>query len=210
MTALRARFDGGTGPFDPTLVALAEACYADAAQRSDVVLLHGDLHHENVLAAGREPWLVIDPKGIVLTNHHVIEGASEIRLALGDGRGVVDGINMGVATCSSWKLWTVMPYMVNANLFYGNIQYMMNKAKFDALTAEEARLRIAAQLPQVKIHKAQVPVVGGAFLSFLRIELHIHHRPADLRLFHVLPVQGDRDFVGTFQSVADDHMTTSL
>ncbi|MDH5453200.1 MAG: C4-dicarboxylate ABC transporter substrate-binding protein, partial [Paracoccaceae bacterium] len=37
-------------------------------------------------------------------------------------RGVVDGINMGVATYSSWKLWTVMPYMVNANLFYGNIQ----------------------------------------------------------------------------------------
>ena len=47
-------------------------------------------------------------------------------------RGVVDGINMGVATYSSWKLWTVMPYMVNANLFYGNIMYMMNKDKFDS------------------------------------------------------------------------------
>ncbi len=52
-------------------------------------------------------------------------------------RGVVDGINMGVATYSSWKLWTVMPYMVNANLFYGNIQYMINKDKFDAMTADE-------------------------------------------------------------------------
>jgi TRAP-type C4-dicarboxylate transport system substrate-binding protein len=52
-------------------------------------------------------------------------------------RGVVDGINMGVATYSSWKLWTVMPYMVNANLFYGNVNYMMNKDKYDALTAEE-------------------------------------------------------------------------
>ncbi|MCW3782633.1 TRAP transporter substrate-binding protein DctP [Defluviimonas salinarum] len=52
-------------------------------------------------------------------------------------RGVVDGINMGVATYSSWKLWDVMPHMVNANLFYGNIIYMMNKDKFDALTAEE-------------------------------------------------------------------------
>lgn len=49
-------------------------------------------------------------------------------------RGVVDGINMGVATYSSWKLWGVMPYMVNANLFYGNIIYMMNKAKFDGLS----------------------------------------------------------------------------
>lgn len=59
-------------------------------------------------------------------------------------RGVVDGINMGVATYSSWKLWTVMPYMVNANLFYGNIQYMMNKAKFDALTAEEQAALVEA------------------------------------------------------------------
>lgn len=49
-------------------------------------------------------------------------------------RGVVDGINMGVATYSSWKLWSVMPYMVNANLFYGNIMYMMNKNKFDSLS----------------------------------------------------------------------------
>jgi TRAP-type C4-dicarboxylate transport system substrate-binding protein len=52
-------------------------------------------------------------------------------------RGVVDGINMGVATYSSWKLWDVMPHMINANLFYGNIIYMMNKAKFDALTPDE-------------------------------------------------------------------------
>lgn len=52
-------------------------------------------------------------------------------------RGVVDGINMGVATYSSWKLWGVMPYMVNANLFYGNIIYMMNKEKFDSLSAAD-------------------------------------------------------------------------
>jgi TRAP-type transport system periplasmic protein len=52
-------------------------------------------------------------------------------------RGVVDGINMGVATYSSWKLWGVMPYMVNANLFYGNIQYMMNRTKFESLSAED-------------------------------------------------------------------------
>lgn len=49
-------------------------------------------------------------------------------------RGVVDGINMGVATYSSWKLWTVQPHMVNADLFYGNVMYMMNKAKFDGLS----------------------------------------------------------------------------
>ncbi len=52
-------------------------------------------------------------------------------------RGVVDGINMGVATYSSWKLWTVQPHMINANLFYGNVMYMMNKAKFDGLSPED-------------------------------------------------------------------------
>jgi len=59
-------------------------------------------------------------------------------------RGVVDGINMGVATYSSWQLWGVMPYMVNANLFYGNMQYMMNKAKFDSLTPEQQEAVTAA------------------------------------------------------------------
>ncbi|WP_282605508.1 hypothetical protein [Pelagibius sp. Alg239-R121] len=59
-------------------------------------------------------------------------------------RGVVDGINMGVATYSSWKLWSVMPYMVNANLFYGNVSYMMNKSKFDSLSPEDQKAVLEA------------------------------------------------------------------
>jgi TRAP-type transport system periplasmic protein len=60
-------------------------------------------------------------------------------------RGVVDGINMGVATYSAWKLWGVMPHMVKANLFYGNIQYMISKRKFDALSpADQKALEAAA------------------------------------------------------------------
>jgi len=31
---------------------------------TDGVLIHGDLHYDNVLAASREPWLVIDPKPV--------------------------------------------------------------------------------------------------------------------------------------------------
>ncbi len=60
-------------------------------------------------------------------------------------RGVVDGINMGVATYSAWKLWGVMPHMVQSNLFYGNIQYMISKRKFDALSpADQKALQSAA------------------------------------------------------------------
>ncbi len=32
---------------------------------SQKFLLHGDLHHENILSAEREPFLVIDPKGLI-------------------------------------------------------------------------------------------------------------------------------------------------
>jgi streptomycin 6-kinase len=41
-------------------LSLAEDLVADPA--SVGVIVHGDLHHHNVLAADREPWLVIDPK----------------------------------------------------------------------------------------------------------------------------------------------------
>jgi len=34
------------------------------ASAPTTVLLHGDLHHGNILTARREPWLAIDPKGI--------------------------------------------------------------------------------------------------------------------------------------------------
>ena len=64
-TRLRKRFGGGTGPFPAKLVDQAESLFREllsSAQPS--VLLHGDLHHCNILAARRRPWLAIDPKGV--------------------------------------------------------------------------------------------------------------------------------------------------
>jgi streptomycin 6-kinase len=40
----------------------AAAVLGDLVDSADRVLLHTDLHYENVLAGEREPWLVIDPK----------------------------------------------------------------------------------------------------------------------------------------------------
>lgn len=63
---LRARFQGGTGPFPPLLVERAERVFQQAAREDNVsILLHGDMHPRNILAAEREPWLAIDPKGVV-------------------------------------------------------------------------------------------------------------------------------------------------
>ena len=63
---LRRHFGGGTGPMPSALVERAEALCAELIpSQAEPALLHGDLHHFNVLAARRQPWLAIDPKGAV-------------------------------------------------------------------------------------------------------------------------------------------------
>jgi len=63
---IRKRFDGGTGPLPAGLTARAESLFAELlASSGPPVVLHGDLHHGNILSATRAPWLAIDPKGVV-------------------------------------------------------------------------------------------------------------------------------------------------
>jgi streptomycin 6-kinase len=63
---LRRRYDGGTGPLPAPLVEQAEYLFAElCASMAAPVVLHGDLHHDNIVAATRAPWLAIDPKGVV-------------------------------------------------------------------------------------------------------------------------------------------------
>jgi streptomycin 6-kinase len=38
---------------------------AIASEPAEEMLLHGDLHHDNILSSEREGWLAIDPKGVV-------------------------------------------------------------------------------------------------------------------------------------------------
>jgi streptomycin 6-kinase len=53
-------------PFERRLLdAAIESLEALAPTQGEQVLLHQDLHGGNVLAAAREPWLVIDPKPLV-------------------------------------------------------------------------------------------------------------------------------------------------
>jgi len=63
---LRTRFGGGCGPLPASLVEQAEGLFADLLpSMGEVVVLHGDLHHDNILSAERQPWLALDPKGVV-------------------------------------------------------------------------------------------------------------------------------------------------
>ena len=63
---LRVHYGGGTGPLPERLVAKAERLFPELLSTMEApVLLHGDLHHENILRASRQPWLAIDPKGVI-------------------------------------------------------------------------------------------------------------------------------------------------
>jgi streptomycin 6-kinase len=56
----------GGGPLPRDLVARAGGLMRElCASATETVVLHGDLHHDNILRATREPWLAIDPHGIV-------------------------------------------------------------------------------------------------------------------------------------------------
>lgn len=63
---LYKEFDGSTGPFPSAQVEKAERLFVDLqASAAPPVLLHGDLHHWNILSAQRQPWLILDPKGVL-------------------------------------------------------------------------------------------------------------------------------------------------
>jgi streptomycin 6-kinase len=49
----------------PWIVRALDRASELAAEAEPEYLLHGDLHHMNILSDQREPWLAIDPKGVV-------------------------------------------------------------------------------------------------------------------------------------------------
>ncbi len=63
---LRQHYNGGNGPFPKALLEEAETLYAElCASMSEPMLLHGDLHQDNILSSERDGWLAIDPKGLI-------------------------------------------------------------------------------------------------------------------------------------------------
>ena len=63
---LRQHYQGGNGPFPQAMLEEAETLYAKlSASMAEPMLLHGDLHQDNILSSERNGWLAIDPKGLI-------------------------------------------------------------------------------------------------------------------------------------------------
>ena len=71
----------------------ARGAIRQLSRDTGTTMLHGDLHFDNVLAATREPWLVIDPKGwrgtpafetftVIAGHHEELEAHSNLPRAL--------------------------------------------------------------------------------------------------------------------------------
>ncbi|GGF37217.1 streptomycin 6-kinase [Marmoricola endophyticus] len=100
-------------------VSIGRSFAADPA--TDGVLVHGDLHYENVLAGDREPWLAIDPKPVSGDPHFEVapllwnrfdEVAGDVRRALrARFHAVVDA---GGLDEDRARDWVVLRMMCNA------------------------------------------------------------------------------------------------
>jgi streptomycin 6-kinase len=56
----------GAGTIPPDLIGRAISCFQDlASSQGPRRLLHGDLHHHNILFDDRRGWVAIDPKGVI-------------------------------------------------------------------------------------------------------------------------------------------------
>ncbi|WP_053366445.1 aminoglycoside phosphotransferase family protein [Bacillus sp. FJAT-27245] len=60
----RAMFPKGGEPIPFKAVDTAAAFFKELAELGEEQLLHGDLHHENILYAEGRGWVAIDPKGV--------------------------------------------------------------------------------------------------------------------------------------------------
>ncbi|MGZ6387830.1 MAG: aminoglycoside phosphotransferase family protein [Ktedonobacterales bacterium] len=63
---VREMHGGGAGPLPEGMLSRAEGLAVELLASAPYErVLHGDLHHDNIVSAQRVPWLAIDPKGLV-------------------------------------------------------------------------------------------------------------------------------------------------
>ncbi|KQX64900.1 MULTISPECIES: aminoglycoside phosphotransferase family protein [unclassified Paenibacillus] len=81
----------GLGPITKEILQEAVDTYRSMNAMPDKpFLLHGDLHHYNILMAAREPWLAIDPKGLIGDREYDVIQYLLNKLPIGDSTHVIE------------------------------------------------------------------------------------------------------------------------
>lgn len=123
--SMRTSWERCGRPFERRLLDAAESYLADLPPSADEALLvHLDLHAGNVLRAGREPWLAIDPKPLlaeralaaapVVRGPELGHGPRQVRRRLD---AVVDGLGLDPQRARAWTVahtlaWAFGPHGV--------------------------------------------------------------------------------------------------
>ncbi len=103
-------------------LSLGRDLIADPA--STGVIVHGDLHHENVLAADRAPWLVIDPKAMSGDPHYepepMLRNNWDVAVAGGNVRETVRRrfftlVDVAGLDEDRARAWAIVRLVINAN-----------------------------------------------------------------------------------------------
>lgn len=117
-------------PFERSLLdAAMDAMAEQAHSQGEQVLLHQDMHGDNVLAAQREPWLVIDPKPLVgerefavapIVRDYELGHAKETVLARLDR--VTSELGLDRERARWWTIGQSIAWSMDGDVMYRNIE----------------------------------------------------------------------------------------
>ncbi|MGH7246105.1 MAG: aminoglycoside phosphotransferase family protein, partial [Candidatus Levyibacteriota bacterium] len=111
---MRKKYNGN-GPIPKALFEKAEKQFSELlSSMGEQVLLHGDLHHENILLSNRDNFLAIDPKGVIgereyevgcfLRNPYpdIIKNPNAVAITQRRLRQFADGLGFGIKRLQQW------------------------------------------------------------------------------------------------------------
>lgn len=116
--AMRRRLHDSRGLIDESLLDAARSLLDALVLGAAAVLVHGDLHYENILRGERRPWLAVDPKPVagdpergvaelLFTRVDELDTDSMIRDLLGV---IVDSAGLDTARAAAWAFVRTIDY----------------------------------------------------------------------------------------------------
>lgn len=147
---LRNQNAGTTGPFPEHLIEIAEQTFAELITSSEnQVVLHGDLHHENILSCAKRGFIAIDPAGVIGESGYEIGSFMRNKLPqVTSERSIIEVLNYRVGIFSKeldfsearLKKWTFCHIILSSVWSYENSEDYSKELKLAELLYREGWL----------------------------------------------------------------------